>query len=83
MRCYLAQQRAQQAALPDLSDKRQFQSALALLEKTKNIKSAAPEDEEDLQSVSEQLKEAIASNDAASVTALSEELEDILFYMES
>jgi molecular chaperone DnaK len=79
----LAQQRAQQAALPDLSDKRQFQSALALLEKTKNIKSAAPEDEEDLQSVSEQLKEAIASNDAASVTALSEELEDILFYMES
>jgi len=65
------------------SNSEQYPAALALLQQFSNLKNIPADDVEDVESVSRALREAIDSNDASQVAALSEELEDILFYMEA
>ena len=44
--------------------------------------SVESEDAEEMEMLSERLKEAMAADDAAAVASLSEELDDILFYVQ-
>ncbi len=58
-------------------------AALALLEKAAQVGSdIAAEDVEEIQAVTEQLKEAIARDDETQIACLCEELDDTLFYVQ-
>lgn len=59
-----------------------FPGAFALLQKAEATKSLVEgEDARDIDSICENLRRAIAANEAAAVAGLSEELDDILFYV--
>jgi molecular chaperone DnaK len=59
-----------------------FPEAAKLLKKADNLStSVQEEDARDIQSLTEKLKQAINSNDPSAVASLSEELDDILFYV--
>lgn len=60
-----------------------FADALALINKAETLKAAVEaEDASDMERVCEKLQQAIAANDLAAVASLSEELDDILFYVQ-
>lgn len=60
-----------------------FPQAVALIKKAENMKaSVEPEDAEDMELLSERLKKAMAADDEAAVATYSQELDDILFYVE-
>jgi molecular chaperone DnaK len=60
-----------------------FPAAVALLEKADDLESSVDEEDvEDIQTLTENLKQAMASDDQTAVTSLSEELDDILFYVQ-
>lgn len=64
-------------------DEARFPQATALIEKAKKLKSAIEsEDAKDIDSLCENLRQAMAADDAAAVASLSEELDDILFYVQ-
>ncbi len=59
-----------------------FPEAVALLKKAESLKSSVDgEDAEDLESICENLINAMTSDDAAAVAGLSAELDDLLFYV--
>lgn len=73
---------SQNAALPKADAEAQFPAAARLLEKAEALKSSVEgEDAEDLQSLTESLKQAMAEGDQPAVTSLCEELDDVLFYV--
>lgn len=60
-----------------------YASAAALLEKAHRLQpTVTGDDAEDLQSLSENLRQAMAADDEPAVASLSEELDDILFYVQ-
>jgi molecular chaperone DnaK len=60
----------------------QFPAALALIKKAESMKaSVAGQDAADVESLCERLMDAMAGGNAAAVAGLSEELDDILFYV--
>lgn len=59
-----------------------FPRAVALLKKAETLKSSVEgEDARDIESLCENLKQAMAADDPSAVASLSEELDDILFYV--
>jgi molecular chaperone DnaK len=59
-----------------------FEEAAALIKKAQGIrKSVAAEDAQDIDSLCQDLRQAMAANDVSAVAELSEELDDIIFYV--
>ncbi|MEJ7595437.1 MAG: hypothetical protein WKF77_28295 [Planctomycetaceae bacterium] len=60
-----------------------FPDAVALLQKIESIGSQVPgDDAEEIRTLSEKLKQALADGNAIEVTSLCEEIDDILFYVQ-
>ena len=60
-----------------------FPDAVALLQKIESIGSQVPgDDAEEIRTLSEKLKQALADGNASEVTSLCEEIDDILFYVQ-
>jgi hypothetical protein len=73
----------QQDAASKTAAEAKFPAATALLSEADRLTpSVGKEDAEDIQSLSTQLKLAIAGEDEAKVNRLCEELDDILFYVQ-
>ncbi len=71
------------AAHGNASRNAKFPAAYALLEQAQRVRaSVSGEDAEEIQTLVEQLKQALDAEDQATVTRLSEELDDILFYVQ-
>lgn len=61
----------------------QFPAAVALIKKAKSMKSSVEaEDARDIDAICENLNQAMAEGDESAVVSLSEELDDILFYVQ-
>jgi len=67
------------SSIPNLE---KYPAAAAMLEQCQSVSGIPAEDLDDIQSVTKQLRAAIASEDSVRVTSLCEELDDILFYIQ-
>ncbi|OED37085.1 hypothetical protein AB833_24925 [Chromatiales bacterium (ex Bugula neritina AB1)] len=72
-----------EAADAPIANLDQFPEAAALLKKYKALTNIPADDLEDVKTVSSELQKSIAAKDTVRVTSLSEELDDILFYLEN
>lgn len=78
-------QRDEQSSKSDLgsanSNLEKYPAAAAILEQCKSVSGIPAEDLNDIQSASENLRAAVAEDNAVKVASLCEELDDILFYI--
>lgn len=70
------------AADSTIQNLEKYPAAAALLEQSKSLKNIPADDLAEVHSVSGELRKAIANDNSAQVTSLSQELDDILFYIE-